>query len=89
MAAPEVQALGVPQLTPELAAAMAAAETVFFVDARRDAAPSGVHVEPLEPPDEAAFLDGPLALAAIPSGPLSRSASAAARRVLAGLRAGR
>jgi hydrogenase maturation protease len=46
---PEIQALAVAQLTPELAGAMAAAKTVVFVDARRDSARLGVQTESVEP----------------------------------------
>lgn len=49
---PEVHALGVPQLTPELTVAAANAEMVIFVDARAGEGRSEVHVEALEPPDE-------------------------------------
>jgi hydrogenase maturation protease len=49
---PDVQSLGVAQLTPELAAPMATAQAVLFVDARESAAHSGVRVERVRPLNE-------------------------------------
>lgn len=51
---PDVSALGVTQLTPELAAPLAAARLAVFVDARSAAADeqAGVEVLPLEPSSE-------------------------------------
>ncbi len=51
---PDIQALAVPQLMPELAASMAAAQAVFFVDARRGSTLSDVQIELLESIDDAA-----------------------------------
>lgn len=50
---PAVEAIGVTQLTPELAISIAEAEAVYFVDARSGSACSGVLVEPLEPLERA------------------------------------
>ena len=49
---PEVLALSVPQLTPELTLAAKDAELVVFVDARSGEGRSDVRMEPLEPPDD-------------------------------------
>jgi hydrogenase maturation protease len=46
---PDLEALGVHQLTPELAVPLAAAELAIFVDARLAGAGEAVEIRPLEP----------------------------------------
>src|SRR5438552_18248012 len=54
---PHVRALGVHQLTPELAEALAGARLAVFVDARPAREGETISVEPLEPAGEPAVLD--------------------------------
>ena len=53
-ASPDVRAIAAGQLTPELAAELAAARMAIFVDARAASPPAGVRCEEIEPPDAGA-----------------------------------